>query len=62
LGLVETLPSDEEVSAFGRTNEMKELVDAAISDSDTRTLHLHLKARQLLDNGRVMDAWKVLLM
>jgi len=60
LGLVETLPSDEEVRAFGRTDEMKELVDATISD--TRTRHLHLKARQLLDNGRVMDAWKVLLM
>ena len=60
LGLVETLPSDEEVRAFGRTDEMKELFDATISD--TRTLHLHLKARQLLDNGRVMDAWKVLLM
>ncbi|WPV00881.1 hypothetical protein SNE26_03765 [Mucilaginibacter sp. cycad4] len=43
---------------------MKELVNAAISDSHThtRTLHLHLKAKQLLDNGRVMDAWKVLLM
>jgi len=60
LGLVETLPSDEEVKAFGRTDEMKELVDATISDS--RTLHLHLKARQLLAIGRVMDAWKVLLM
>lgn len=60
LGLVETIPSDEEVRAFGRTDEMKELVDATISDS--RTLHLHLKAKQLLDNGRVMDAWKVLLM
>ena len=60
LGLVETLPSDEEVRAFGRTDEMKELVDATISD--TRTRHLHLKARQLLDNGWVMDAWKVLLM
>jgi flavin reductase (DIM6/NTAB) family NADH-FMN oxidoreductase RutF len=62
LGLVETLPPDEEVRAFGLTDEMKELVDATISDSHTRTLHLHLKARQLLDNGRVMDAWKVLLM
>jgi flavin reductase (DIM6/NTAB) family NADH-FMN oxidoreductase RutF len=60
LGLVETLPSDEEVSAFSKTDEMKELADAATSD--THTLHLHLKAKQLLDNGRVMDAWKVLLM
>ena len=62
LGLVETLPSDEEVRAFGLTDEMKELIDATINDSQTRTLHLHLKAKQLLDNGRVMDAWKVLLM
>ncbi|MGF7076824.1 flavin reductase family protein [Mucilaginibacter sp. 3215] len=60
LGLVETLPSHEEVSVFSQTDEMKELADAATSD--TRTLHLHLKAKQLLDNGRVMDAWKVLLM
>ena len=60
LGLVETLPSDEEVKAFSETDEMKQLVDATIGDS--RTQHLHLKASQLLDVGRVMDAWKVLLM
>jgi len=61
LGLVKTLPSDEEVEAFSKTAEMKELLDAAI-DSHTRTTRLHLKARHLLDNGRVTDAWKVLLM
>jgi len=62
LGLVETLPSAEEVKAFANTDEMKELADATTTDSDTRTLRLHLKARQLLDNDRVIDAWKVLLM
>ena len=61
LGLVKTLPSDEEIEAFSKTDEMKELLDAAI-DSYTRTMRLHLKAKHLLDNGRVMDAWKVLLM
>ncbi|WP_114941007.1 flavin reductase family protein [Mucilaginibacter endophyticus] len=61
LGLVKTLPSDEEIEAFSKTEEMKELLDAII-DSHTRTTHLHLKAKHLLDNGRVMDAWKVLLM
>jgi flavin reductase (DIM6/NTAB) family NADH-FMN oxidoreductase RutF len=61
LGLVKTLPSDEEVEAFSKTDEMKELLDAT-TDSHTRTIRLHLKARHLLDNGRVMDAWKVLLM
>jgi flavin reductase (DIM6/NTAB) family NADH-FMN oxidoreductase RutF len=62
LGLVETLPSDEEIEAFSQTDEMKELVDAIIGDSRIRTQHLHLKAKQLLDSGRVIDAWKVLLM
>lgn len=61
LGLVKTLPSDAEVEAFSKTDEMKELLDATI-DSNTRTIRLHLKAKHLLDNGRVMDAWKVLLM
>lgn len=62
LGNVEALPADEEVDAFSQTDEMKELLDATIGDSHTRTIHLHLKAKHLLDNGRVMDAWKVLLM
>ncbi|WP_130856642.1 flavin reductase family protein [Olivibacter jilunii] len=60
LGLVKNLPSDEEVEAFSKTDEMKELLDATI-DSHTRAIHLHLKAKHLLDKGRVMDAWKVLL-
>ncbi|MEN0054426.1 MAG: flavin reductase family protein [Mucilaginibacter sp.] len=61
LGLVKTLPSDEEVEAFSKTDEMKELLDATI-DSHSRITRLHLKAKHLLDNGHVMDAWKVLLM
>jgi len=62
LGNVEALPSDEEVEAFSQTDEMKELLDATIGDSHTRILHQHLKAKHLLDDGRVTDAWKVLLM
>lgn len=61
LGLVKTLPSDEEVEAFSKTDEMKELLDGTI-DSHTRTIRLHLKAKHLLEHGRVMDAWKMLLM
>jgi len=61
LGNVEALPADDEVDAFSQTDEMKELLDATIGDSHTRTIHLHIKAKHLLDNGRVMDAWKVLL-
>ncbi|WP_192910093.1 hypothetical protein [Mucilaginibacter ginsenosidivorax] len=48
------------VKAFSETDKMKELADATMGD--THTLPLHLKARQLLDDGRVIGAWKVLLM
>jgi hypothetical protein len=37
------------------------LLDATIGDSQTRVLQLHLKAKQLLDEDRVEEAWKVLL-
>src|SRR5690606_14855487 len=61
LGLVKELPSHEEVEAFSKTDEMKALLDPTI-DTNTRTKRIHLKAKHLLANGRVMDAWKVLLM
>lgn len=61
LGLVKTLPSDAEIEAFSKTDEIKELLDDTI-DSNSHTIRMHLKAKHLLDNGRVMDAWKVLLM
>jgi len=59
LALVNTLPSIDEITTFSKTDEMKELLNVAI---DSRTKHIHLKAKHLLENGRVMDAWKVLLM
>lgn len=59
LALVSALPSDEEVEAFRKTDEIKKLLAAS---ADNRTASLHSKAKLLLDNGRVMDAWKVLLM
>jgi len=59
LALVKSLPSDEEVEAFSKTDEVKELLNTTIKN---RTVLLQLTAQQLLENGRVMDAWKVLLM
>lgn len=61
LGNVEALPTDEDIETYCQSDEIKELLDATIGDSQTRELQLHLKARQLLDEGRVEDAWKVLL-
>ncbi|MFA6087863.1 flavin reductase family protein [Mucilaginibacter sp.] len=61
LGNVEVLPTDDAIEAYAQSDEIKELFDATIGDSQTRELQLHLKAKQLLDEGLVDDAWKVLL-
>jgi len=61
LGNVELLPTDEEAETYSQSPEIKEILDATIDDSQTRELQLHLKAKQLLDEGRVEEAWKVLL-
>lgn len=61
LGNVEVLPSDEDIEIYSQSPEIKELLDATIGDSSTRETQLHLKAKQLLDDGRVEEAWKVLL-
>lgn len=61
LGNVEVLPTDDEIEAYSQSDELKEIFDATIGDSQTRELQLHLKAKQLLNDGLVADAWKVLL-
>ncbi len=61
LGNVEVLPTDEQIDDYIQSPEIKELLDATIGDSNTRELQLHLKAKQLLDEGRVDEAWKILL-
>jgi hypothetical protein len=62
LGNVEALPTDEAIDNYSQSSEIKELLDATIGDSQTRETQLHLKAKQLLDEDRVDEAWKVLLM
>jgi flavin reductase (DIM6/NTAB) family NADH-FMN oxidoreductase RutF len=62
LGNVEALPTDEAIDDYSQLPEIKELMDATIGDSQTRELQLHLKAKQLLDEDRVDEAWKVLLL
>ena len=61
LGNSEVLPDDAVIKAYALSAEIKELLDTTIGDSQTRQLQLHLKAKQLLDEGMVEEAWKVLL-
>ncbi|MEB0262544.1 MULTISPECIES: flavin reductase family protein [unclassified Mucilaginibacter] len=62
LGNVVALPTDDAIEAYSQSDELKEIFDATIGDSQTRDLQLHLKAKQLLDEGSVEEAWMVLLM
>ncbi len=62
LGNVEILPADEAIETYAQSPEIKELLDATLGDAATRETQLHLKAKELLDAGRVEDAWKLLLL
>ncbi len=57
LGNVEVLPALEDIEAYAALTGVKELFDA-----DNSETQIHLKAKQLLDGGKVDEAWKVLLM
>lgn len=61
LGNVEALPTDADIQAHAQSTEIKELLNATIGDNYARELQLHLKAKALLDEGRVVEAWLVLL-
>lgn len=61
LGNVEVLPSDAEIEKIKEMPEVKDLLDATIGDATTRQTHLHSLAKAWLDEGNVMDAWKLLL-
>jgi flavin reductase (DIM6/NTAB) family NADH-FMN oxidoreductase RutF len=56
LGNVEILPSAEEIELYKSSFEIADLLN-----SDDAEMQIHLKAKQLLDECKVMDAWKVLL-
>lgn len=56
LGNVEVLPSAEEIEAYKLSLGLNEMFNS--SDAE---MQIHLKAKQLLAEDRVMDAWKVLL-
>ena len=56
LGNIENIPTEEEIAIFVKTNfEVKAVLSA--DDSDKK----YQKAKEYLDNGRVLEAWKLLL-
>lgn len=62
LGNVEVLPTDDEISGYRYDNiELKDLLARLQNDPDNLQTQLHLAAKRLIEEGKVMDAWKVLL-
>ncbi|RRJ88944.1 flavin reductase family protein [Paenimyroides tangerinum] len=56
LGNIEHIPTIEEVSAFLNDNqEIKSLLDS------NNTEEIYKKAKELLDNDKVLDAWKIIV-
>ena len=56
LGNIENIPTEEEISIF--VNENFE-VKAVLSSDDSNTIFQ--KAKEYVDNGKALDAWKLLL-
>lgn len=61
LGNIESLPSKAEIEEFSHSEVIKGVSKVAQSP-DELTHSLHLAAKSLLDQGNVVDAWKVLLL
>ncbi|WPR73816.1 flavin reductase family protein [Algoriphagus sp. NG3] len=61
LGNVEVLPGEEEVAAFGRGAEVQEMRVRFQHDPDSLIDHLHLLAKEALDEDDVERAWLILL-
>jgi flavin reductase (DIM6/NTAB) family NADH-FMN oxidoreductase RutF len=60
LGNVEKLPSEEEVQQYRQETEIRQILEGSI-DSDEQREQLYARARALLDNNKVWDAWLTLL-
>jgi flavin reductase (DIM6/NTAB) family NADH-FMN oxidoreductase RutF len=62
LGNVEALPGADEANGYKYENaELKELLERLQNDTDNLETQKHLMAKNLIAEGKIVDAWKVLL-
>lgn len=61
LGNIESLPTEEEVKNFANEPEVRSILDS-FDDDENIQLELHKLAADLLNEGEVDTAWKVLMM
>lgn len=62
LGNVEKLPSPAEVDEIRKWEEIKEMKIRLAHDPENLQIQLHARAKMLLDEGNVADAWKILML
>jgi flavin reductase (DIM6/NTAB) family NADH-FMN oxidoreductase RutF len=62
LGNIGKIPSDDEIDGVRSLFEVKEVLDATIGDATNRQRELHELAKEMLRNGEVMKALKVVLL
>jgi flavin reductase (DIM6/NTAB) family NADH-FMN oxidoreductase RutF len=62
LGNIEHIPSEEEIDLIRNNDAVKEVLDATIGDAINRQRELHELAKDMLKNGEVLSALKVVLL
>jgi flavin reductase (DIM6/NTAB) family NADH-FMN oxidoreductase RutF len=62
LGNIEQIPTEEEIDRIRSNDEVKEVLDATIGDAINRQRELHELAKEMLKNGEVLSALKVVLL
>jgi flavin reductase (DIM6/NTAB) family NADH-FMN oxidoreductase RutF len=61
LGNVEKLPTEQEIADYGEKEEIQEMKIRFKNDLDSLLDHLHLAAKEALEEGDVTEAWLILL-
>jgi flavin reductase (DIM6/NTAB) family NADH-FMN oxidoreductase RutF len=62
LGNLESMPTDEEIDLVRQLPAVKEVLDATIGDAVNRQRELHELAKEMLGQGQISDALKVVLL
>ncbi|MGB3076868.1 MAG: flavin reductase family protein [Chitinophagales bacterium] len=61
LGNAEHLPSKEELATVNVFEAVNELMERFNNDAESLEYHRHLLAKEYLDEGKLLEGWKVLL-
>ncbi|WP_232058364.1 flavin reductase family protein [Nibribacter ruber] len=62
LGNTEAMPTPEELRAYEHEPMLRYMLQTHAQDTQEQERQLHLFAQKMLEEGRVQDAWKVLLL